>query len=152
MTYPPPTTAVEISVDKGCEALAEASGFLDKAALLQWRWRLADHRGNVLMLLGFNSFNYIYCEFSNWWVYKCARKNRSVRVKLIPPGAGKLLLIINTVNLELLNWAASESNYHLYKRVEDVKGRDELRMARGGMGWEFDLPVRLGGFVCPKPQ
>lgn len=141
MTCPPPVTVVVISVDNGCEALAEFSGFLDKAPLSQWRWSLANHRGNILIFLGFNSFNYIYCEFSNQWVYQCAKKNRSCVCKINFTGYQEAPVNLSAVNLELVTWA--ESNYHLY--------RLEIRTARGGMGPGFELPGRLAGFVCPKP-
>lgn len=42
------------SVYKAYEALAELSGFLDKALLLQRHWRLANNRGNILICIGFS--------------------------------------------------------------------------------------------------
>lgn len=60
-----PPASVVISVYKAYEALAEVSGFLDKALLLQWCRRLANNRGNSLICFGFNSFNDTYCAFSN---------------------------------------------------------------------------------------
>lgn len=70
MTCLPLVTEVVLSVYKDSEALAELSGCLDKALLLQWHERLANNRGSIFVFFGFNSFNYICCKFSNQWVYQ----------------------------------------------------------------------------------
>lgn len=70
MTCLPLVTEEVLSVYKDSEALAELSGCLDKALLLQWHERLANNRGSIFVFFGFNSFNYICCKFSNQWVYQ----------------------------------------------------------------------------------
>lgn len=121
-------------VDNGWQALAEGSGFLHKASLLQWCWRLANHRGNILIFVGFNSFNYIYGEFSNRWVYKCAKKNRNCVCKINFTGYREAPVHLSSVNLELLNWAASESNYHPYRQEIRMAGAGGGRVGRGEEG------------------
>ena len=69
---PPLMTAEVISVSTAYEALAEFSGFLDKALLLQWHWEeQANKRGN--------SITFLYCEFSNQWVYKPYKEKHKLR-------------------------------------------------------------------------